>query len=307
MAVEPARAQSNNELPADEVEDRKQRAEILYQEGIKLRRDALIAQALEKFEQALALNDHPYIRYNLALCLRSLGRPVDAFKQLNQALRSDKLTGEERQQGQQYAAELRKEIVELRVVCRDSDAKVSVNGTPLFSGPGQASRWVTPGTHQILAQKSIQLATAETVVIEAGPSRTVELFLPRLERRWDRRLPWAIAGGGALVALSGIPLQWLAHDNESKFHRELDAECGSANACKDGVPDSARTYERRSRRYNAAAVAGFAVGGAAIATGLALAIFNQPRVVKPDPATREIAISPLVGNDSAGIAAALSF
>ena len=191
-------------------------------------------------------------------------------------------------------------------MCKDSGADVSLDGSSLFAAPGTVRRLVLPGEHSLVAQKSARLSTTKTITLEAGKPATIELVVPTLERRWNRRLPWIVAAGGAAVAVAGVPFYLQARSTASEFQDEVNALCND-DACADGLPESARDLESRSSRYNTLAVIGFTVGGAAIATGVVMALFNQPRVVHPDVGSGEFAVTPVVTRDGAGVSAGWSF
>ena len=286
---------------------RVQEAQALFDEGIELLNQALIADARDRFEKALALRDHPLVHYNLGLCLRSMGHPIEAYEHLLEALRSDKLSPEQRAQGQKYVEELRQQIAELRVVCKESGARVSLDGEPLFAAPGTITRLVLPGPRQLVAQKSLRLASTRTVNAEPGKRLTVELFLPTLERPFNQRLPWLIMGSGAAVSLVGVPLYLLARSTAADFRSTVDTLCAGENQCEMGLPEPARDLESRSKRYNALAVASFVIGGAAITTGVVLALLNQPRVVQPEERRGDVSVVPVITPDLAGASARWSF
>ncbi|MEM9493135.1 MAG: tetratricopeptide repeat protein, partial [Myxococcota bacterium] len=325
LALAPGRglAEPSSDSPSS---DAVARANQLFQQGRADFDNGLIADALDKFEQALALRDHPLIRYNMGLCLRGMGRLVEAHAQLRAAVESDKLADELRRSGTTYVAELRQRIATLEVVCQEPEASVSLDGQPLMACPDQTTRTMKPGQHQLVAAKSLQLTTAQTVVLRPGKHHRVVMTLPRLERRWDRRLPWAIIGGGAALALGAVPLQLSARDSAADFRDQVNALCGNTGGCADGLPSSAQDSEQRSERDSTLAAIGFAVGGVALATGVVLLVLNQPRVVVPElddgteqPSAAGAAsdrrghraarrpmrptVTPIVGSDSAGVVA----
>jgi tetratricopeptide (TPR) repeat protein len=64
-----------------------QQALAAYNEANQLFEDGAYSKALEKYQAALAIWDHPKIHYNTAVCLMNLDRTVEAYEQLEAALK----------------------------------------------------------------------------------------------------------------------------------------------------------------------------------------------------------------------------
>lgn len=67
-------------------EDRKQKAQALFEEARELHRRMMLAEARAKYEQALASWEHPELRLYLGRALASIGLPLLAYDNLRMSL-----------------------------------------------------------------------------------------------------------------------------------------------------------------------------------------------------------------------------
>jgi len=294
------------------------RALALYSEGNTLFETSKHARALAKYREAVGYWDHPAIRFNMTVCLINLERPVQAFENLQKALAygeaplGPKLFAD----GQTYQRLLLGRLARLKVTCKETGAEVTLDGEALFVGPGEATRLLLPGAHQIVARKPSYLARTENPVLLPGKQTAIELDMVPLEdatemkRRWSRWKPWAVVGGGAVVALFGTPLYLLANSNYEQYDREIELLCAEGCAPSD-VPGPTADVKSRADWERGAAVMLFAAGAAGVATGIVLALFNQPRPVPVEDAASvsvgNLRLVPFAGPESTGVAAAFSF
>src|SRR5262249_22511020 len=122
----------------------------------KLFEDSQHAAALAKYREALKVWDHPAIRYNAAVALIQLDQPLAAHENLELALRygDEAIGAENHQQALTYRKLLLGQLAELKVACAEPGADVALDGQPLFVAPGEASRRLLPGSHQLVARKA---------------------------------------------------------------------------------------------------------------------------------------------------------
>lgn len=278
----------------------------LYQEGNGFFEQSQFAPALEKYRLALAAWDHPAIRYNAAVCLINLDRPVEADAHLTAAMRygAAPLGADLYKQGQSYAKLLAPRIAELEVVCKEPGAEVILDGEKLFDAPGARTvRVLAADPHQIVAQKERYETVTQSITLPAGEKRTLVLEMKLLEsakrvtRRWRTWKPWSVIVGGAAVGLAGLGMYALARGGFDEFDAGIDAECGMRPDGSSGctmTPAHLASLEDRANRNQVIAFSGFAVGGALIATGAFLVYLNQPRLAT------STTIVPTVGPDHAG-------
>ena len=86
-AAPAARAGDDKPWAAGVSAENQKAALDLYNDGAKAFGDADYKDALATYTRALALWDHPAIRYNIAVCLINLDRPVEALDNLEHAMR----------------------------------------------------------------------------------------------------------------------------------------------------------------------------------------------------------------------------
>jgi hypothetical protein len=284
---------------------------VLFEEGNKLFENSEHAAALAKYRQALSVWDHPAIRYNAAVALINLDQPLAANENLELALRHGDapFNPETYQQALTYRKLLRGQLAELKVACVEPRADVALDGTTLFVGPGEAARWVTPGPHQLVARKSGFLTESRSLSLLPGKPAVETLALQeigslpnRTLRRWPTWKPWAVVGGGALVAFAGLPLLLEARSNLIAYDDQITQRCSMG--CAAGMlPAAAVELRDRAHTENVVAVSLFAVGGAIAASGVALVILNQPQNVPADEKART-AVAPLLGRGVVGFSLA---
>ena len=131
--------------------------------------------------------------------------------------------------------------------------------------------------------------------IRSLPTRTV--------RRWSAWKPWAVLGGGALLALVGVPLILDAKSNFNTYDAMITSAC-SSGCPPSAIPQQASAAQSTGRLENVFAVSLFSVGRALIAGGVTMLVLNQPRVV-PAGERAHASIAPLVGPGLFGLSFAL--
>ncbi len=286
------------------VSDADQNAALaLYKDGNAFFAQSQYKEALEKFVQALKIWDHPAIRYNAAVCLINLDRPVEAYEDLEAAMRFGEppLGADLYKQGISYQKLLAGRIAEVEVTEKSPDAQVSLDGQPLLHGSGTTKRHVLSGDHQVVAEKPGYQTETRPVHVNGGDHVTIVIDLHPLEaarerhRRSPRWVPWATISAGGAVALIGL-LPWFA--SRSAYNRY---DTGVNTSCPHGcgvngdapvpLPSALQTDLDRGSLYKTISISAFVVGGALVASGVALVVINQPRLV-----------TPVVGSDTVGLA-----
>jgi hypothetical protein len=311
-----ARAQGGDapERPwAEKVPESAQKEALhLFEEGNKLFETSEHTAALAKYREALKAWDHPAIRYNAAVALINLDQPLAANENLERALRYGALpfSPGTYQQALTYRKLLHGQLAELKVSCSEPGAEISMDGAPLFVAPGQISRWMLPGQHQIVARKAGFLTETRSLTLLPGKPAAEQVALqeirtlpPRTVRRWASWKPWAAAGAGALVGLAGLPFYLEAKSNYDSFDGVVNSKCPMGCPAST-IPPSAYDAKSRGHTENIVAISLFAVGGAVAASGVALMILNLPRVVPADEASH-LSAAPLVGPGTVGLSIAL--
>lgn len=272
--------------PTEVSPERKERALKLLRAGNKHLEEADFEPALAIFKSALTEWDHPAIRFNMVVALFRLNRMVEAYVNLIAALRygPGPFKSDVYAQALNYKTLLETSVAELVVVCAEPGARVTLDGRYLFTGPGQISKWVRVGEHQVVAQKPDRQTVSESLQVRAMRQNRIEIARwrappPRViwVSRWDTWKPWAVTAAGAASLLIGVPLRLLAQSNMDKFDQAIEFTCsGDVTCTASDIGADIRLYDR-ARLQNRMAVTAFATGGVVLALGLTLVVLNRPQ------------------------------
>ncbi|HTN86805.1 MAG TPA: hypothetical protein VL242_24070 [Sorangium sp.] len=295
-------------------EERKQKAEQLFQEGRALHRSAILAEARAKYEEALRYWDQPELRVYLGRVLMRSGLPLLAYENLQQALRwgAGALEPQLEAEARASMSELvRRELAMIELRCDEPGAAVLLDGKPWFVGPGAERRLVLPGEHVVTARKQGYYTVVRPVAVLAGKRASGTLRLSAdatiTERRWQAAwAPWAVVGAGGALGLLGAVLRWQANEHYNDAERALQGSfrdaCGLECAPSDGS-----AYDR-SRLENGLAAGSFVAGGAALITAGVLVYMNWPRSYRTDDrGDVKIELAPAVSDSAAGLSTRVSF
>jgi hypothetical protein len=294
-------------------ESAQQDALALFEEGNQLFETFQHGAALAKYRQALKSWDHPAIRYNAAVALINLDQPLAANENLELALRYGALpfSTETYQQALTYQKLLHGQLAQLKVSCAEPEAEVTIDGSPFFVAPGEGSRWVLPGPHQIVVRKAGFVTDTRSLTLLPGKPASQAIVLQRVRRsppmrtvrRWSVWTPWAVIGSGVVVGAAGAPFMLSAVSNVDAYDSWISQSC-QAGCRTSEVPQSVFDQRDRGRTENVVALSLFSVGGAVAAGGIAMLILNQPRTV-PLQTTARLSLTPLIGIKTLGVAVGL--
>lgn len=267
------------------------------------------AKALERYEAALAIFDHPRIRLATAEVLVVLGRPAEAHAHLEQALRfgAAPFDADEHARALELQATLGKQLGTVVVACTTAGAQLTLDGQPVLTCPGEARRIVMPGRHLLIGKLDGYIPVTSELLVEPAKQVTQQVTLQRLEataapvtfthqRRWTPWKPWAVVAGGVGLALVGVPLRLRATDTLARFRDAVDA-CGPSG-CAGGDP--AFDLEARANRQNTAAISLWIAGGAVAVAGLVGVYFNRERLV-PAGRSPNLVIAPMLTDTTVGL------
>ncbi|CAN5297025.1 hypothetical protein BH11MYX1_BH11MYX1_40830 [soil metagenome] len=254
-------------------------------------------QVLETYARALALWDHPQIRYNIAVCLINLDRTVEAYDNLERAMRFGQVAigSDLWKQGQSYQKLLAGRVAELEVSA-EPGAAVSLDGKPLASGQQR----VLSGDHQLVVEKPRFQTETRAIRVSGGQKVTIKIELKpiavqrQLHRRFAKWLPWTVMGVGAALAIVGAPLMFASRAHYNRYTDDVNSMCG-AGCTPANTPASITSELSTAKLDNNLAISAFVSGGAVLATGFVMVVLNQPR------------LTPVIGNDQVGLAYAAAF
>lgn len=314
----PQQAGLSSEPPADRPwakgvsPEQQQAAMALFQSANALLKESVFVQAVEKYRAALEAWPHPAIHYNLALALMNLDQPVEVHEQLVAALRHGPapLENEKYEYARNYKTLMERQLARVDISCDTPGATVTMDGQTLFVAPGKYSGLVRPGAHSIVATKEGFLPTDQSRTLLPGETAALQLKmftsddLIEYRRKWAAWMPWMVAGAGVAMGAGSGWLHLQARDNL----RTLDAGVTQCGGCfLTPALDATLT---RGNTYQALAIGGYAVGGAALLTGVVLVYLNQPQPFRIDPSQKKVevvGVAPLVGGGTGGILTTFRF
>ncbi|WP_437941067.1 tetratricopeptide repeat protein [Sorangium sp. So ce341] len=291
-------------------EERKHKAEQLFQEGRELHRSLMLGDAREKYEEALRYWEHPELRLYLGRVLMRIGLPLLAYENLEQALQwgAGSLSPPAEAEARAAMRELmQQELAVIQIRCDEPGAKVHLDGNPWFACPGVERRLVTPGEHVVTGNKAGFYLVVKPVVVLAGKRASGTIRLSEdatvTERRWQAAwAPWAVVGAGAALGLLGGGLVWRANVLHDDAQRQLQRDCGPSCPTNDGG-----AYDQ-SLLENRVAIGSFIAGGAALIAGGVLVYMNTPRTYRTeDRGEIKVELAPAVSASAAGLSTRISF
>jgi hypothetical protein len=302
----PARAQGAGDEPWAQgvTDDQKVRAQALLDQGNAQFLDHKYPEALATYQQAVAVWDHPAIRFNIVRCLVMLGRSVEAYDNLEQALRYGEapLEASVYEEALGYQKLLEGQIAEVAVRCAQDGVVVTLDGQPLLDCPGAMTKRLAPGAHEVVAHKPGFMTMTRDLVVMPAKQEAVDVALVPIEtagitvRRWSAWKPLAVVGGGAAVALGGALMEWKSSSDFSAYDRAIAQQCGLRPCAPSSLPAPVTSLESRARVENRLAVGAMAIGGAAIVAGAVMVWLDRPHTELPP-----IDVAPTPGGATASI------
>jgi tetratricopeptide (TPR) repeat protein len=296
----PAAAQAPPPWAVGVSDAEKAEARALLDAGNALLLERKYPEALERYTAAVAVWDHPAIRFNIVRCLIHLDRIVEASDNLDKALAHGAAPLEDSvyQEALSYQKLLANQIGELVVTCKQDGVVLTLDGQPLATCPATTRRRVAPGTHQIVGVKpGLLTRTAEVVVLGGAPHELAITLDPpeaaaRVVHRWPGYVPWLAFGAGAALVGVGAVFQVNASSQMESYDKLIDIEC--TRRCASGeVPAAIEDERRGAERKSAIGVSLLVTGGAGVVAGAVLLYLNRGRTIYPE------SITPLPGGGAA--------
>jgi tetratricopeptide (TPR) repeat protein len=277
--------------------------------------DGLFAKAADKYRAALKHWDHPAIHYNLALALMNLDQPIEAYDNLQAAVKFGEAPLQSKDKydnAKGYLLLLDKEIAQVEVTCDKPGAKVSVDGKEVFTAPGTYKARVRAGRHTFVAELEGHPTRINAPYISPGAPFRIELKLytveelTRYRRRWQKAwVPYAVIGGGVAIGFIGGFLETAANNNYKSFDAQV-AKC-NADSGGQGCANTAALRDLRSSGDTKKELGylGYGVGAGAVVVGALLAYLNRstPYQITPEDLQDQqpaVSIAPVVGPGGAG-------
>jgi len=282
-------------------EAQQDQANAIFEEGNQLFAQQAHNPALEKYRAALALWDHPLIRFNLAVTLIRLDRPLEAIEELERALRfgEDPFKKDLYQQAVDYQARIRGRVGHIEASCSQAGAQVLLDGKPWFSCPGSQKLRVMAGEHALVGQLAGYLTSAQRLIVAGGGTATEALKLVPLESvmvvkyRYPRWIPYTVVGAGVTLGLTGLATYLSGANLITEYETEFGTQC--ANGCKPGENQYLDDKKERAEFRGALGVSLMIAGGVASVGGAVLTILNRPQKFVP-----QLEVAPTAGGLTAG-------
>lgn len=315
-----AKAQRENERPwAKGVSDDQQKAALaLFKEGNALLRDSLFPKAVEKYREALTHWEHPAIYYNLALALVNLDQPLEIYDALEKAMAygAAPLDTEKLDRAKSTKLLVEKQIGNVEYTLEVNGATLVLDGQEVFTGPGTYKNRVRAGEHTVVARAEGYTPVPLTVKILGGTTSaiTIPMYtdaeLTRETRKMPGWVPYSVLGAGVVVAGVGALLHSSAKSSFDEYDQAI-ATCsfGQPNHGCETLPPGVADMKTTAESRQTLAITAYAVGGAALATGVVLVILNRPKTYRVDPTAgrTDLAITPVIGPTQAGFVVGGSF
>jgi hypothetical protein len=284
--------------------DVQDQANALFAEANALFAEQAHAPALEKYRAAVALWDHPMIRFNMAVTLIRLDRFLEASEALEHALKygNQPFPPELYQQALDYQKLLASQVGDIAATCDQAGVKVSLDGKPWFDCPGHEQRRVIVGEHEVGGERAGFLASRHRVVVSGGAVASLKIDLVSLESavRFEyphpRWVPWTIAGGGAAVALVGLGTYLLGKSQLDVYYRDYAALCPTGCKPPQSTQPALAGGKSTAELEGSLGLGAMVAGGAVAIGGLVLVATNRPQRVTP-----QLDVAPTAGGATASL------
>lgn len=257
----------------------------LFRQGNTLFEQNEYARAIELYRKAVAIWDHPGIHFNLAVSLVNIDRVVEAYHQLDAAMKFG-AAGLETPQRFKEALTYKK-LLEGRLAIFLVDAPqdgitLTLDGKKIDKGKKHI---VMPGAHALVATKPGYATITKTLTMLGGNIVERIEFTPaqrltEIKRRYRTWVPWTLVITGGIVGLAGGGAITLARSHESDFERQFGAECPNGCVFEDPTKNVDWELRDRARLEHKIGLVMAGVGGAVALTGLVMVALNQPRIIE---------------------------
>lgn len=279
-------------------------ANKLFAEANQLFAQQAHAPALDKYKAAIALWDHPLIRFNMAVTEIRLDRILDAAEDLDKALRfgNTPFTPELYQEALDYQALVKKQVGVIAASCDQGDVHVLLDGKPWFACPGKQDTKVLAGEHVLLGEKKEYMTKSQRLVVKGGATSTEQLHLIPIESavilkyRYRRWVPYTVTAVGVAVAGGGLAFYLAGRSGMDKFAADFTTNCPTG--CKMDFSDKPFLKDERdsAQLKGNIGMGMIAAGGAVAITGIILTIANKAERVLPS-----VEAQPLPGGAAASV------
>ena len=300
-----ARADDKPWMAAPKAEQ--DRATALFEAGNRLFEQKAHVPALAKYREAIAIWDHPLIRFNIVVALIRLDRWLDAADELDKALRYGAAPFDDNDQSPlylqaiDYRALLDRSLGFVEAACSQPGFDVVLDGKPWFRCPATRKLRVQAGEHTLGGELADHVPALRRVVVLGGKTVRERLVLQPIEsalvdhypvRRW---IPYAIAATGGLVALAGLGVRLSGDADMTEFEERYSIACPRGCAADLSDQPLLRAARDDADRKIDAGSALLVTGGVVVVGGVVAVILNRPHRVLPTVAATGDSVSAYLG------------
>lgn len=122
-------------------------------------------EALAAFENARSANDHPFVSFNIALCLERLGRLLESRRELDKLLQNPALGADLEKRVSAERTQVAAQLSRLVLDAPSSGYSVEIDGA---ATKGDNELELDPGEHHLRIKKGEQLVYDQAVKLDAG-------------------------------------------------------------------------------------------------------------------------------------------
>lgn len=300
LALIPAVVHADGAAPWSQgvTEEQKAQAKVLLDAGNLLLVQNKYLEALDKYAAAVAVWDHPAIRFNMVRCLIQLGRELEAYDNLELALKYGAAPLEDAiyNEALAYQKLLSMQVGNIKVTCAQDGVKLAIDGQPLATCPAQESRRLLAGPHQIVGSKSGLLPKTLDLVVIGGKEQGVDVKLEPLAagakvvHRWPNYVPWTVFVSGFAVGAIGGATLLFANNQMHQYDQIVSVKC--TGRCEPEELEPYQHYKDNAHLESKIGMTTVILGTAAVATGAVMIYLNRGRTVYPE-------VAPLPGGGGA--------
>lgn len=263
------------------------RAEALFREGRDALKKGELARACARFLESQRLDPAPGTLFNLADCESQMGRLADALGHLREAVRGLDAGDDRQVAARQRLAALERRVP--RVTVRVKRGQITLDGREIKNG---APVETDIGDHKIVVAVPTREPREITISLVEAERREIDLEVgveevpgphkptsargnapPAPQGEGSLQTVGVVVGGAGLVS-TGLGVFFALQAKA----RTSDAQgvCPSGVGCTGEEIDAHAAYNREANSAQRAAILSLALGGAAVATGVALYLIGTP-------------------------------
>lgn len=284
----------------------REQANKLYAAGNELFLNKEYGQALEKYQAAVALWDHPLIRFNLVRTLINLDRPLEAAEALERAMRfgDDPFDAEKYQAALELQSLLRGRVGNIEAQCAQDGVSLLLDGKPWFDCPATKTQRVLAGEHSLVGEKKGFATKSQRIVVGGGTTAKTTIKLQSLddavvlEYPYPRWVPATIGGLGFALALGGLAYYASGRSQMDEFENDFASQCATGCEKALDLPEHRPlALERDSAKLKGTiGITMMITGGVAFVGGGGGFLVDKPERVLPN-----VEVAPTNGGASATV------